>query len=47
MTLNTEYDCKNALTVADMLNDKVVPFLEEQQIPFTGSANRSKYRILW
>ena len=27
------YDRKNALTAADMLNDKVVPFFEEQQIP--------------
>lgn len=27
------YDRKNALTAADMLNDVVVPFFEEQQIP--------------
>jgi transposase InsO family protein len=27
------YDRKNALTAADMLNDKVMPFFEEQQIP--------------
>lgn len=27
------YDRKNALTAADMLNDKVLPFFEEQQIP--------------
>lgn len=27
------YDRKNAITAADMLNDKVVPFFEEQQIP--------------
>jgi transposase InsO family protein len=27
------YDRKNALTSADLLNDKVVPFFEEQQIP--------------
>lgn len=27
------YDRKNALTAADMLNDKVVPFFDEQQIP--------------
>ncbi len=27
------YDRKNAITAADMLNDNVVPFFEEQQIP--------------
>lgn len=27
------YDRKNAITAADMLNDKVVPFFEEHQIP--------------
>jgi transposase InsO family protein len=27
------YDRKNAITAADMVNDKVVPFFEEQQIP--------------
>ena len=27
------YDRKNALAAADMLNDKVMPFFEEQQIP--------------
>jgi transposase InsO family protein len=27
------YDRKNAITAADMLNDKVVPFFQEQQIP--------------
>lgn len=27
------YDRKNALTAADMLNDKVMPFFEEQKIP--------------
>ena len=27
------YDRKNAITAADMLNDKVVPFFEDQQIP--------------
>jgi transposase InsO family protein len=27
------YDRKNALTAADMLNDKVMPFFEEQHIP--------------
>lgn len=27
------YDRKNALTAADLLNDKVMPFFEEQQIP--------------
>jgi transposase InsO family protein len=27
------YDRKNALTAADMLNDKVMPFFEEQEIP--------------
>ena len=27
------YDRKNAITAADMLNDKVLPFFEEQQIP--------------
>lgn len=27
------YDRKNALVAADMLNDKVLPFFEEQQIP--------------
>lgn len=27
------YDRKNAITAADMLNDKVMPFFEEQEIP--------------
>jgi transposase InsO family protein len=27
------YDCKHAITAADVLNDKVIPFFEEQQIP--------------
>ncbi len=27
------YDCKHAITSADLLNDKVLPFFEEQQIP--------------
>ncbi|MFM8912566.1 MAG: integrase core domain-containing protein, partial [Flammeovirgaceae bacterium] len=27
------YDRKNAITAADMLNDKVMPFFEEQQLP--------------
>lgn len=27
------YDRKNAITAADLLNDRVVPFFEEQQIP--------------
>lgn len=27
------YDRKNALTAADMLNDKVLPFFEEQELP--------------
>jgi transposase InsO family protein len=27
------YDRKNALVAADLLNDRVLPFLEEQQIP--------------
>lgn len=27
------YDRKNAITAADMLNDKVMPFFDEQQIP--------------
>ena len=27
------YDRKNAITAADMVNDKVLPFFEEQQIP--------------
>lgn len=27
------YDRKNAITAADMLNDKVLPFFEDQQIP--------------
>jgi transposase InsO family protein len=27
------YDRKNAITAADMVNDKVMPFFEEQQIP--------------
>lgn len=27
------YDPKNAITAADMLNDKVMPFTEEQEIP--------------
>jgi hypothetical protein len=28
------YDCKNALVAADLLNDSVVPFFEEQDLPF-------------
>lgn len=33
MALCKVYDRKNALTAADMLNDKVVPFFEEHEIP--------------
>jgi len=33
MAMAKLYDRKNAITAADMLNDKVVPFFEEQQIP--------------
>jgi hypothetical protein len=28
------YDRKNALVAAEMLNDRIVPFFEEHQIPF-------------
>ena len=27
------YDRKNAITAADILNDRILPFFEEQQIP--------------
>lgn len=33
VALGKVYDRKNALTAADMLNDKVVPFFEEHEIP--------------
>lgn len=33
MAFGKLYDRKNALTAADTLNDKVMPFFEEQQIP--------------
>jgi len=40
------YDRKNAITSADLLNDKVVPFFEEQQIPFTSNSYRSWHGVL-
>jgi transposase InsO family protein len=43
------YDRKNAITAADILNDRVLPFFEEQQIPMLriltdrGSEYKGKY----
>jgi transposase InsO family protein len=50
------YDRKNALTAADLLNDRVMPFFEEQQIPllrvltdrgteFCGKAEYHEYQL--
>ncbi len=33
LVLENLYDRKNALVAADMLNDRVLPFFEEHQIP--------------
>ena len=35
------YDSKHAITSADLLNDRVIPFFEEQQIPLLRVLNRS------
>lgn len=43
------YDRKNAITAADLLNDRVLPFFEEQQVPMMriltdrGSEYKGKY----
>jgi hypothetical protein len=41
------YDRKNALVAADMLNDKVLPFYEQHDIPLLKHLNRSRNGILW
>src|SRR6478672_9289126 len=37
------YDRKNAITAADMLNDKVMPFFEEYKTNFTQSHSGKSY----
>ena len=39
------YDRKNALTAADMLNDKVLPFFEEHGLPLLQVLTRPGYRV--
>lgn len=50
------YDRKNAITAADLLNDRVIPFFEEMQIPllriltdrgteYSGSAERHEFQL--
>ncbi|EMO44533.1 hypothetical protein LEP1GSC187_0461 [Leptospira santarosai str. ZUN179] len=34
------YDRKNALVAADMLNDKVIPWFEEEGVPLAEDSNR-------
>ena len=36
------YDRKNALTAADMLNDRVLPFFEEQRRAVAADSDRSR-----
>ena len=40
------YDRKNALTAADMLNDRVLPFFEEYGVPHATDTDRSWQRVL-
>ena len=40
------YDRKNALVAADMLNDRVLPFFEEQGRPAVAHSDRSRNRVL-
>lgn len=40
------YDCKTPLTAADPLNDRVLPFFEQAEIPLTG-ADGARHGILW
>jgi len=40
------YDRKNALVAADMLNDRVLPFFEEQGIPLLRILDRPGNRVL-
>jgi transposase InsO family protein len=50
------YDCKTALTAADLLNDRVIPFFEEQDVPllriltdrgteYCGSLHHHQYQL--
>ena len=50
------YDCKTPLTAADLLNDRVIPFFDEQEVPllrvltdrgteFCGSPDRHEYEL--
>ena len=41
------YDRKNALVAADILNDKVVPFYEEHEVPVLRVTHRSRDGVLW
>jgi surface antigen len=40
------YDTKTPITAAEMLNDRVLPFYEEQGI-VVSRADRSRHRVLW
>ena len=40
------YDRKHAITAADMLNDRVLPFFEEQGVPLPTDTDRSRHRVL-
>jgi transposase InsO family protein len=40
------YDRKAPVTAADLLNDRVLPFFEEQQVSLAKNADRSGHRIL-
>jgi hypothetical protein len=41
------YDRKNALVAADTLNDRVLPFFEEQDVSLLRVLTESRNRILW
>lgn len=41
------YDRKNALVAADMLNDRIIPWLEQEGVKLLQVLTRSRNRILW
>jgi len=41
------YTTKTPITAANMLNDKVLPFYKEHELPVLGIMTGSWHRILW
>ena len=40
------YDRKTPITAADLLNDRVLPFFEENEVSCCTCSDRSRHRIL-